>query len=94
VHRLIDWARQHSTDIVLVDMPVSADLDEIRSPEVFARYRQALAEVERVEGVRVLRASRAAVGLGDEDFGDLIHLNARGSARFSAWLRRQLEEPR
>ena len=93
VHRIIHWARDNGTEVVLVDMPVSGDLEERRSPQVFALYHQVLADVERAEGVRVIRASRAAVGLGDEDFADLVHLNAQGSARFSRWLRRQLEEP-
>jgi hypothetical protein len=30
------------------------------------------------------------VGLDDADFSDLIHLNARGTARLSVWLRQQL----
>jgi hypothetical protein len=77
--------------MVLVDMPVSADLEQRHAP-AYADYRQALADVEQAEGVRVIRAGCATVGLGDEDFADLIHLNAQGSARFSGWLRRQLEE--
>jgi hypothetical protein len=92
LHRLLDWANHHGVDMVLVDMPVSADLEERLWPEAFARYRQALAEVERSRGVLVLRGSRAAVGLTDADFADLVHLNASGTARLGSWLRRQLEK--
>jgi hypothetical protein len=92
LHRLLDWGEEHGVTIVLVDMPVTADLEEGLHPREFAAYRAALAEVERERKVRMLHASRAAVGLGDDDFADMVHLNSRGTARFSAWLRRQLEE--
>ena len=88
--RLLDWAADRGVDVVLVDMPVSQDLEERLHPQEFARYRAALAAVEQRRGVRVLRAHRAAVGLTDADFGDLIHLNAQGTARLGAWLQRQL----
>jgi hypothetical protein len=88
--RLLDWAAEHGVDMVLVDMPVSQDLEERLYPREFARYRAALAKVKQRRSVRVLRASRTAVGLTDADFGDLIHLNAQGTARLSAWLQRQL----
>jgi hypothetical protein len=71
-------------------MPVSADLEKMHAP-AFALYRAALAEVERSRGVRVLRATRPAVGLGDDDFADPIHLNAAGAAKLSAWLRNEIE---
>jgi len=89
VHRLLDWAEQHAVAIVLVDMPTSADLERRFSSE-FAAYRSALAELERSRGVRVLRGNRQALGLGDADFADLIHLNAQGRERFCAWLRNRL----
>jgi hypothetical protein len=92
LHRLLDWAGEHGTAVILLDMPVSADLEERLHPREFAAYRAALAEVERGRHVHVLRASRVAVGLDDRDFADLIHLNARGTARLGAWLRQQLEE--
>jgi hypothetical protein len=75
--------------VVLVDVPVPADLER-RYPDEFRRYREALAGAARSHGVRVLSATRDAVGLGDEDFGDLIHLNATGAAKFSAWLKKNL----
>jgi hypothetical protein len=90
LHRLLDWADAHGVTVVVVDMPVSADLEERMYPEAFDRYRTTLAELGRSRNVRVLRASREAVGLGDADFADWVHLNGRGSARLSAWLRREL----
>jgi hypothetical protein len=90
LHRLLDWAQTNGVALLLLDMPVSADLVR-QYPEVFAAYEQAIAEVERTRGVSVLRASRQEVGLGDDEFADLIHLNATGTARLSAWLREHLE---
>jgi hypothetical protein len=90
LHLLIDWAAERGVAIVLVDMPVSSALEEQLYPRAFADYRAALAKVEHERGVRVLRASRAAVHLDDAQFADLIHLNAQGTARLSGWLRREL----
>jgi hypothetical protein len=90
LHRLIDWAGARGVPLVLVDLPVSADLDERIWPAPFARYREALAEVERARGVRVLRATRAATGVGDADFSDWVHLNATGADRLGRWLRDEL----
>jgi hypothetical protein len=90
LHRLLDWGRQHGVTVVLVDLPVSADLEERFYPQVFAAYRAVLAEVERTRNVRVLRATRAAVGLTDAHFADLIHLNYQGKARLSAWVRQAM----
>jgi hypothetical protein len=87
---LLDWAAAHGVDVVLLDMPVSADLEEGLHPEEFARYHAALAELARQRGVPVLHAGRAEVGLDDSGFADLVHLNAAGAARLSAWLRREL----
>lgn len=89
--RLLDWAEAHGVPVVLVDMPVSADLEERLYPHVFATYRTLLAELERDRGLTVIRARREVIGLQDEHFADLIHLNLEGTARFSRWLRRQLE---
>jgi hypothetical protein len=92
LQRLLDWAAARGVEVVLVDMPVSADLEEVLHPQEFARFRAALAEVAQSRRVRVLHASRQAVGLGDSDFSDLIHLNTAGGARLSAWLRRALAD--
>jgi hypothetical protein len=92
LRRLLDWAKDHGVDVVLVDMPVSQDLEERLYPREYACYRQALADLERDRGVPVLRACRAAVGLTDADFSDLVHLNARGTARLGTWLRHQLAD--
>src|SRR5262249_39418107 len=87
---LLDWCAERGVPVVLLDMPVSADLEERFHPSAFARYREVLADLQRRRGARVLSASRAALGLTDADFADLIHLNASGTARLIAWLRRQL----
>jgi hypothetical protein len=92
LHHLLDWAEAHGVAVVLVDMPVSADLDERLHLQEFARYRAALAELGRQRGVPVLYGGRADVGLDDTHFADLVHLNARGAARLSAWLRRELTD--
>jgi hypothetical protein len=89
LHRILDWAGQRGVDVVLIDMPVTADI-EVPYAAAFAAYRAALAEVERGRGVRVLRASRQTVGLTEMDFADRIHLNARGRERLNVWLRGQL----
>jgi hypothetical protein len=89
---LLGWAERRAVTVVLVDLPVPADLEERLYPQVFASYRAALAEVERTRGVRVLHATRPAVGLTDADFADQIHLNASGAARLSAWLRSRLSD--
>lgn len=89
LNRLIDWSEQHGVALVLVDMPVAADVEQLY-PAAFACYRQVLAEVEKTRGVRVVRAQRNRIGLTDAHFGDLVHLNAQGTARFSAWLRDEL----
>jgi hypothetical protein len=90
LHRLIDWCEANGVAVVLIDMPTTADLEN-RHPAEFAEFRQRLAEVEATRGVLVLRATRAAVGLGDQHFADLIHPNAAGAAVLSAWVKRELE---
>jgi hypothetical protein len=92
LHRLLDWADSNGVAVVLVDMPVTSDLDVRLHPQEFAAYRSALATIERTRRVRVERASREEVGLSDEDFRDQIHLNASGAARLSAWLRIRLAQ--
>ena len=91
VERILDWAETHGTTAVLVDMPVSADLEEIHFASDFQSYRQALRGLAASRDVRVVWATRQAIGLTDADFADLIHLNAVGSKRFSTWLRAQIE---
>jgi hypothetical protein len=90
VYRLADWCRARGTELIVVDMPVTADL-EARYPAEFAEYRVRLAEFERASGVTVIRDTRAA-GLTDAHFADLIHLTAAGCHKFSSWLRGRLEE--
>jgi hypothetical protein len=90
LHRLIDWAEANGVVVVLIDMPTTADL-EARHPAEFAEFRGRLAEVEAARGVTVLRATREAVGLGDQHFADLIHPNADGAAVLSGWVKKELE---
>ena len=91
LNHLLDWSTANGVDLVLVDMPVTADLEDRMHHDPYVCYHEALANFERTRGVRVVRATRDSVGLTDDDFADLIHLNASGSARFSAWLRGALQ---
>jgi hypothetical protein len=90
LHRLIDWCEANGVAVVLIDLPTTSDLER-RHPAEFAEYRRQLSEVEATRGVCVLRATREAVGLGDQHFADLIHPNADGAAVLSAWVKRELE---
>ena len=91
LHRILDWADARGVTVVLVDMPVTADIEEIMYPKEFAQFREALAQVEQERRVLVLRASRARVGLTEADFGDWIHLNRGGARKLSDWIRQELE---
>jgi hypothetical protein len=93
LHRLLNWGREHGVEVVLVDMPVTAEV-EGRYPREFAVYRDLLAATARERGVTVLWARREAIGLSDADFGDMIHLNAAGARKLSRWLRHQLDDRR
>ncbi len=88
---LFAWAEAHDTTVILVDMPITADLEQ-RHAAAFAQYRAALAEVQARHGCVVFQASRAAVGLNDAHFADLIHLNRGGCERLSHWLARELTQ--
>jgi hypothetical protein len=92
LNRLLDWAERSHVRIVLVDMPVPADLESGAYAPAFATYRATLAQVARDRRVELLRPTREEIGLTDADFADWIHLNADGNIRFSAWLRRALDE--
>lgn len=89
LHALIDWCAANGVKLVLIDLPVTQDLETIHATE-FAEYRSRLVEVERDRGLKVIRATRDAVGLVDWHFADLIHLNKDGANRFSEWLRGRL----
>jgi hypothetical protein len=90
LHRILDYAQQHDTAVVLLDMPVTEDLER-RYPQAFEQYRSLLAALVQQRGVTLLCGHRDAVGLGDAHFADLIHLNQDGADRLSAWLRDQLQ---
>lgn len=84
--KLADWCDAAGADLVVVSMPVTADLDA-RYPAQVSEGRRVLRAFADRRGVPVLDASRAAVGLGDDDFADVIHLNRGGCAKLSAWVR-------
>ncbi|HJZ53550.1 MAG TPA: hypothetical protein VKE74_01245 [Gemmataceae bacterium] len=90
LHRLIDWCGVNGVRLILIDMPVTADL-EAKYPAEFAEYRVRLAEIERTRGLMVIRATREATGLTDAHFADLIHMNRDGARVFSDWVRVELE---
>lgn len=85
-----DWLAGRGVDFVVLDMPVTADL-EGQYPAEFAAYRAFLAEWANRKGVPVIDGHRDRVGLTDADFSDTIHLNGTGAARLSAFLRRELD---
>ena len=87
LQRMLDWAEAGDTEVILIDMPVTADL-EARHPAEFAEYRRRLTEVSRTRGVTILDGRGAA--LDDRHFADLIHMNCSGAAYFGIWLRTAL----
>jgi len=91
LHKFADWCTANNIELILVDMPTTADL-EVKYAAEFAEYRERLAEVERARGLRVLWQTRVSAGLTDEHFGDLIHMRQEGCRQFSLWLRKQLED--
>ena len=93
LHKLIDWCDASGVALVVIDMPMTADI-EARFGREFAEYRTRLADVEAARGLRVLRATREAVGVTDAQFADAIHLNRDGAGVFSEWLRPRIGEPR
>jgi hypothetical protein len=90
LRRLVDWANEHTVTLLLVDMPVSAYLEERLHPDAYAAYRAVLIDLERDCGINVIRANRHSLGLEDSSFADLIHLNGNGARRLSAWLRQEI----
>lgn len=91
LHRLRDWCREHDVHLVLVDMPVTADLEQ-QYPEAFAEYWSVLRTFEEETGTPVIRAHRDVVGIVEAGFADTIHLNGVGARVLSLWVRNQLEE--
>ncbi|MFN4261520.1 MAG: hypothetical protein ACK4RK_19730 [Gemmataceae bacterium] len=87
---LVAAVQERGIPLVLVDMPLCADLEH-NHPHEFATYRSILADLELRHRVVILRPTRADVGLTDQDFCDEAHFNADGTARFSAWLKKTIE---
>lgn len=88
--KLIAWCEDRGIDLLILDMPVTHDLERLY-PQEFAFYRGILAELERNHRVPVLRPTRDALGLTDDHFADLIHMNRDGAGRLSSWLREHLQ---
>ncbi len=91
LHRLIRWTTDNRVSLVLVDMPVTGDL-ETKHATAFAEYRKLLAEEEATRGLTVIRAHRDLVGITDAGFADTIHLNGVGAMVLSRWLKGKLDE--
>lgn len=83
---IVDWAEQHRCSLLLVNVPVTHDLEQTY-PEAFASYRRVLLELRERRGVRVILATLNDVGLSDADYEDQLHLNGDGSHRYGIWLR-------
>ena len=93
VARTRDWCRARGCDFVVVEMPVTADL-EARFPNQVAQGRGLMARLRAEPGVRFVPATRGEVGLTDHDFADLIHLNRGGAAKLSRYVRDELAKAR
>ncbi len=91
LEKIATWAKNENVHLLLVDMPVSADLDEHYYAPAFQEYRNALHDFSEKRAVPVIWATRREIGLTDADFADLIHLNKQGTERFTAWLRQEIE---
>jgi len=78
-------------DLILLDMPVTADL-EAKYPQAVAEYQRLLAEFEASRSVPVIRANRESLVFTDADFADMIHLNGVGAKKLSAYLKDRLAE--
>ena len=89
VHKLADWCRDRDTELVMLDMPVTADLEAKYAAE-YAEYRARLADVARDRGLKLIQGKDA--GLTDADFADQIHMTQEGCRKFSLWLRGRLED--
>ncbi len=88
--RLADLQPDWDMKLVLVDMPVTKDL-ETKYPAAVAEYQDRLREFVARRKVILLSADRDRLGLNDADFADVIHLNGGGAKKLSLWLRGQLE---
>jgi len=85
--RMLERSALGGVPVVIVDLPVPADLDTRLFPDQFAAYRSALAKAAAARDVPVLWATRDAVELTDADCADLVHVNGNGAARLSRWVR-------
>jgi hypothetical protein len=91
LEKLVEQARANQCDLVLVEMPLTADLEERHATEV-TTFRLVFREFCQSRNLPRLVATRTEVGLSDSDFADLIHLNAGGAERLSKWLKVELQQ--
>jgi len=91
---MFDWADANGVEVILVDMPVTADLEKKLHPDEYARYHEQLARIVKERGYRLIKPTREATGLSDADFADVIHLNAAGAQKLTRHLRGALEVSR
>jgi hypothetical protein len=89
VRKIATWCRDRDVQFILVDMPITADLER-QYPQVFTQYRTRLFELEGELQVPVIRANRDSVGLSDAGFADTIHLNRQGARVLGDYLRNRL----
>jgi hypothetical protein len=89
LEKLHAWAMRHHVELILVDMPVTADL-ETKYPHEYQTYRAYLQHWQT--RCRIIDAHRDRVGLTDAGFADMIHLNCVGAKQLSVWLQEQLTE--
>ena len=90
LHKLIDWCESRGVSLVVVDMPVTTDI-EAKYAREYAEYRQRLQEIHAARGVRVIWACDET-NLPDASFADRMHLNRDGARAFSDWLGVRLKE--
>ena len=90
LHKLADWCDEHDTTLIVVEMPITVDLENRHAIEQ-AEFRKRLLEFEASRNVAVWSGHRDHVGLDDQHFADLTHLNRAGASQFSNWLRKRIE---
>ena len=91
ISKLIAWAEERHVPLVLATMPFHPDVGPSVFPNEWAEFHRVLDSLEASGRVRVLRVTAEELELTDEHFIDQAHLNGKGVARFTTWLRDRLE---
>lgn len=89
--KLAEELASSGAQLVLLEMPLTADLETRHAAECRQFQRDLRAFLKDYPDVRHLAAARQAVNLSDDHFSDLIHLNSGGADKLSRWLKQQLE---